>query len=97
MSDCGHYYTSASCPTCDSEDLRERAEKAETELAIMHTLMRQIRDGLLAIIEDWKAQASADEAGFSYRRGNNDFNEGAACVFRKYLPDLEDLLKGNAS
>ncbi len=91
----------------ENQRLRAEAERLRNDLTAVQThlaMTRQIatekanevdllRAGIAEVIEDWREQATADENGWSYRRGNNTFNEGAASVLRHTLPELEAILR----
>ena len=74
----------------------ERLACQETTHALRAEVAR-LRAAIGELVEDWRAQATADEAGWSYRRGNNAFNEGAAYVLRRTLPELEAVLGTSAT
>lgn len=63
-----------------------KLEKAEAEIV-------RLRSAIQEVIADWKEQVTANENGWSYRRGNNTFNEGAAFVLQHTLSELEDIIK----
>ncbi len=52
----------------------------------------RVRLELLELIQEESEQASANEAGFSYRHGNNLFNGGAAVAARRIVGALREIL-----
>jgi hypothetical protein len=52
----------------------------------------EIVAALKEILEEWNEQMVADLNGWSYRRGNNIFNEGAAAAAKSHIAEIEDLI-----
>ena len=95
--------TRAETAEAERDRLRNDVSAVSTQLAITRQIATEKADEVARLraaieeqIQDWKEQASADESGWSYRRGNNEFNAGAAFVLRHYEGALADILKGGA-